>query len=275
MIIDSHHHFWKYDPVEYDWISEEMASIRKDFVPEILKETLLGTGVEEVVSVQARQSLKETGWLLELASENKFIRGIVGWLPLASGNIGELLDEYASNQWLKGVRHVVQGEPDPEFILGKAFNRGISLLKEYGLVYDILIFDHQLPNAIRFVDLHPDQPFVIDHMAKPKIRINEISEWEKNMKEMARRENVSCKISGMVTEADFRLWTPGQLQPYIDMVLEAFGPGRILFGSDWPVCLVATSYSTWLETVKNALPGLSASEESRIFGLNAKVIYNL
>jgi len=274
-MIDSHHHFWHYDPVEYNWITDDMAAIRRDFVPETLKETLAGTGVEGVVSIHARQSLEETGWLMELASENEFIKGIVGWLHLTSENISDLLDQYASNQWLKGVRHVVQGEPDPEFILGKAFNHGVSLLKSHNLVYDILIFDHQLPNAIRFVDLHPDQSFVIDHIAKPKIKINEISDWRKNIKEIARRPNVFCKISGMVTEADFRLWTPAQLQPYIDGVLEAFGPGRLLFGSDWPVCLVATSYRTWLETVKNALPGLSASEKSGIFGLNAKEIYNL
>ncbi len=275
MIIDTHQHFWKYDPVEFNWIDNEMAAIRSDFLPGDLMKATAGTGVEGVISVQARQCEEETGWLLELAASHELIKGVVGWLPLAGNDIRRLLDRYAGNSRLKGLRHVVQGEPDPEFILGKAFNAGVSLLKEYKLLYEILIFARQLPNAVRFVDRHPDQTFVLDHIAKPAIRDHEIQEWSLHLKELARRENVSCKISGMVTEADYRHWTAEQLQPYFDVVLEAFGPSRLLFGSDWPVCLVATGYSAWLELVKKALSGLSRGEQDQIFYRNALKIYRL
>jgi len=275
MIIDTHHHFWNYAPIEFNWIDDGMASIRRNFLPGDLQKTISGTGVEGVISVQARQIVEETDWLLKMASENEFIKGVVGWLPLASDKIQSLLEKYAANTWLKGVRHVVQGEPDPEFILGTQFNRGISLLKEFQLVYDILIFEHQLPNTIRFVDQHPDQVFVLDHIAKPKIRMNEIQEWGKNLKELAKRENVSCKISGMVTEADYKYRTPERLQPYFDTVIEAFGPSRLLFGSDWPVCLVATGYKDWLSLVQMVFGGLSQEEQNQIFYQNAVRIYQL
>ena len=275
MIIDTHHHFWKYNPGAFDWIDEKMATIRKNFLPKDLKKTLSDTEVEGVVSIQARQCLEETDWLLAMALENDFIKGVVGWLPLTNENIQQVLERYAVNPWLKGVRHVVQDEPDPDFILGKDFNRGISLLKAYGLVYDILIVRHQLPNTIRFVDQHPDQAFVLNHMAKPKIKNNEIKAWGQNLKELGKRENVSCKISGMVTEADFKSWTEEQLQPYFDMVLEAFGASRLMYGSDWPVCLVATSYSNWLSLVKRKLSGLSQEEQHQIFFQNAVKAYQL
>ena len=275
MIIDTHHHLWNYNPVEFDWIDDEMAAIRKSFLPADLQATLANTGVEGVVTVQARQSLEETNWLLKLASENDFIKGVVGWVPLADESIQQILEEYKSSPWLKGVRHVVQGEPDPEFILGKDFNKGISLLKNYNLVYDILIFEHQLANTIRFVDQHPEQQFVVDHIAKPKIKKNKLEPWAKNMKEMAKRENVSCKISGMVTEADYKLWTEEQLNPYFETILEAFGSSRLLFGSDWPVCLVATNYSNWLELVKKTISNFSKEEQDFILYKNAQRIYNI
>ncbi|WP_016777773.1 amidohydrolase family protein [Anaerophaga thermohalophila] len=275
MIIDSHQHFWNYNREEFDWINNDMTSIKKSFLPKDLKATLSGIGVEGVVSVQARQSLEETDWLLQLAAENEFIKGVVGWVPLSDKNIPEILSRFKNNNSLKGVRHVIQGEPDPQFILKKNFNNGISQLKKYGLIYDILIFGRQLPNTIRFVDQHPDQPFVLDHIAKPEIRLNEIKVWKKDIKELARRENVSCKLSGMVTEADFTIWTEDQLKPYFDVVLEAFGPGRLLFGSDWPVCLVATSYKSWLKLVKKWISKLSSLEQEQILGRNARLIYNL
>ena len=275
MIIDTHHHLWNYNPVEFDWIDDEMAAIRKSFLPADLQATLANTGVEGVVTVQARQSLEETNWLLKLASENDFIKGVVGWVPLADESIQQILEEYKSSPWLKGVRHVVQGEPDPEFILGKDFNKGISLLKNYNLVYDILIFEHQLANTIRFVDQHPEQQFVVDHIAKPKIKKNELEPWAKNVKELAKRENVSCKISGMVTEADYKLWTEEQLNPYFETILEAFGPSRLLFGSDWPVCLVATNYSNWLELVQKTISNFSKEEQDFILYKNAQRIYNI
>ena len=275
MIIDTHHHYWNYNPVEFDWIDDEMATIRRSFLSGDLEATLKDTDVSGVVTVQARQIVEETEWLLKLASENEFMKGIVGWLPLAADNIQELLEKYAADTWLKGVRHVVQGEPDPEFILGKDFNRGISLLKDFKLVYDILIFEHQLPNTIRFVDQHPDQQFVLDHIAKPKIKINEIKAWQQNLTELGKRENVSCKISGMVTEADFKNWTEAQLQPYFDVVLEAFGPSRLMFGSDWPVCLVATKYADWLALVKKVLSKFSSEEQEQVYWKNAMKIYQL
>ncbi|MBN2637387.1 MAG: amidohydrolase family protein [Prolixibacteraceae bacterium] len=275
MIIDTHHHLWNYNPVEFDWIDDEMAAIRKSFLPADLQATLVNTGVEGVVTVQARQSLEETDWLLKLASENDFMKGVVGWVPLADENIQQILEGYKSNPWLKGVRHVVQGEPDPEFILGRDFNKGISLLKNFNLVYDILIFEQQLPNTIRFVDQHPGQQFVVDHIAKPKIKINELEPWAKNIKELAKRENVSCKISGMVTEADYNLWTEEQLNPYFETVLEAFGPSRLLFGSDWPVCLVATNYSNWLDIVKKTISKFTKEEQDLILYKNAQRIYNI
>lgn len=275
MIFDTHHHFWNYNPAEYDWIDDEMASIRKNFLPENLKETLESTDVRGVVSVQARQSLEETDWLLKMAAENDFMKGVVGWVPLADPASGEILEKYAANKWLKGVRHVIQGEPDPEFMLREDFNRGISHLKQYGLVYDILITENQLPNTIRFVDRHPEQQFVVDHIAKPKIKTGEIDAWKRNLEELARRENVSCKISGMVTEAGFKTWTEKQLQPYFDVVLEAFGPSRLMFGSDWPVCLVATNYIDWLNLVKKATLDCSLMEREQIFYENAIKIYRL
>ncbi len=275
MIIDTHHHFWNYNPVEYDWIDDEMASIRKSFLPENLRETLASTDVQGVVTVQARQSLEETDWLLKMAAENDFMKGIVGWVPLADPTSGEILEKYAANKWLKGVRHVVQGEPDPEFILREDFNRGISHLKKFGLVYDILITENQLPNTIRFVDQHPEQQFVVDHIAKPKIRKNEIEDWKQNLKKLAQHENVACKISGMVTEANYKTWTEKQLQPYFDVVLDAFGPSRLMFGSDWPVCLVATNYIDWLNLVKKSTLGCSLMEREQIFYENALTIYRL
>ncbi|MBN1821369.1 MAG: amidohydrolase family protein, partial [Prolixibacteraceae bacterium] len=231
MIIDSHHHFWNYNPVEYDWIDDNMSVIRRDFLPDDLIQEIVGAGVEGVISVQARQNKNETNWLLKLASENEFIKGVVGWFDLKSKDIEKELEQYSQNKWLKGVRHVVQGEPDPEFILGKEFNNGISVLKKYGLIYEILIFWHQLDNAIKFVDNHPNQQFMLDHIAKPDIRNNKILQWKKLLKELAKRENVSCKVSGLVTEADYQKWNADQLHPYFETVLEAFGPGRILYGS--------------------------------------------
>ncbi|MFC0875208.1 amidohydrolase family protein [Saccharicrinis sp. FJH2] len=275
MIIDTHHHLWQYNPVEFDWIDDEMAIIRKSFLPDDLQQTIKGTGVEQVISVQARQTLEETDWLLTLAEKHDFMKGVIGWVPLASPDLDSVLEKYKGNLWLKGVRHVVQGETDPEFILGRDFNNGIVLLKEYNLLYEILIFEHQLPNSIRFVDRHPDQVFVLDHIAKPKIKTNEIKDWKNNMYELAKRDNVYCKLSGMVTEADYKTWTSEQLQPYFDVVLEAFGPERLMFGSDWPVCLVATEYEQWVNIVRGIISGFSQTEKDQILFKNAKKVYNL
>lgn len=275
MVIDTHHHLWNYNPVEFDWIDDEMATIRKSFLPEDLQKTIAGTEVEGVITVQARQTIEETEWLLQLAAENDFMKGIVGWLPLRDKNIETLLEKYSANKWLKGVRHVVQGEPDPEFILGKDFNNGIAKLRDFNLVYEILIFEHQLSNTIKFVDKHPNQLFVLDHIAKPKIKANELEPWATNIKELAKRENVYCKISGMVTEADYKTWSEEQLKPYFDIVIDAFMPKRLMIGSDWPVCLVATEYQKWINIVLQQISSCSQEEQEAIMHLNAEQVYKI
>jgi L-fuconolactonase len=265
MKIDAHHHFWRYSPSEYGWIDDAMAAIRRDFLPPELLAELRAAGLDGVVSVQARQSLAETRWLLELAGQHAFIKGVVGWLPLASADC-----TIPEDPMLKGVRHVVQAEPDG-FLLGAAFGRGLARLQERGLVYDLLIVERQLPEAIQCVDQHPGQVFVLDHIAKPRIKANALSPWRENIRDLARRPNVWCKLSGMVTEADYAGWTEAQLQPYIDSVLEAFGPRRLLFGSDWPVCLVAVEYGRWARMVD----GVSADERDWIMGRTACEVYRL
>ncbi len=275
MKIDAHHHFWKYDPAEYDWISPEMETIRRDFLPADLFEEIKAVGIEGVVSVQARQCVEETRWLLEMAEVNDFIRGVVGWLPLISNSVQADLEKFAANQKLKAVRHVLQGEPDDDYMLRDDFNRGISALKNHGLVYDVLIYERQLLQAIKLVDRHPDQIFVLDHVAKPRIKNGVLQPWKRNIYELAQRPNVYCKLSGMVTEADWELWTPEQLRPYADCVLEAFGANRTMFGSDWPVCLVAGKYSQWLNTVRDFSMHLSTDEQDWLFGKTAEMAYQL
>lgn len=274
LIVDTHHHFWRYDQVEYDWITDDMSRIRKDFLPEQLKAIIEKTGVDAVVSVQARQMIPETEWLLELTAENNFIRGVVGWLPLVDPFVESYLEKYAENPYLKALRHVLQGEND-EYMLNKEFNHGISLLKRYNLVYDILILEKQLPAAIQLVDHHPDQVFVLDHIAKPRIAENIMSPWNDNILVLAKRPNTYCKISGMVTEADFHNWTVEQLIPYLNWILEVFGPDRLMFGSDWPVCLVACEYEEWMNLVRNWAGQLSVEEQAMIMGGNAVKVYGL
>ncbi len=274
-IIDTHHHFWNYNPVEFDWIDDEMAVIRTSFLPDDLRKTLAGTKVNGVVTVQARQCIEETDWLLSMAEDNAFMKGIVGWLPLSSPEIQSTLEKYQNNSWLKGVRHVVQGEPDPEFILGKQFNEGISCLKDFNLVYDILVFEYQLANTIKFVDLHPNQQFILDHIAKPRISKNIFQPWKDLITELAKRPNVCCKVSGMVTEADYNLWTEEQLEPYFDVIFEAFGPERLMFGSDWPVCLVASNYKNWIDLVDRVMEGFSENEKELFWFKNAEQVYQL
>ncbi len=273
MRIDAHHHYWNYNQTEYDWIDDNMAVIRRSFLPEDLKKTIDTAGIDGVITVQARQSLEETEWLLELAGKNDFTKGVVGWVPLAANNIASILEKYAANDKLKAVRHVIQGEPDDNFILSKDFNRGVSLLKKFNLTYDILIFERHLPQSIDFVDRHPEQLFVLDHIAKPLIKNNILEPWSGSLRELAKRGNVYCKISGMVTEADFNNWTEAQLQPYLNTVLEAFGPNRLMFGSDWPVCLVACKYTQWVAIIETFIRQLTADEQTKIMGENARAAY--
>lgn len=273
--IDSHHHFWRFDPSEYGWISESMEVLQRDFLPADLQEKMRAAGVDGAVSVQARQTLEETEWLLSLAAQHSFLRGVVGWLPLAADDFPRYLDRFSSHPKLKGLRHIVQDEPDENYILGTDFNRGIALLKNTSLVYDVLIFERHLPQAIQFVDRHPQQVFVLDHVAKPLIRQRQIDPWRQRIHELARRENVYCKVSGMVTEADWQTWSPDDLQPYFEVVLEAFGAARLMVGSDWPVCLLASTYSRWFEIVRAWVSLLSSTEQRRILGETARAVYRL
>lgn len=273
-MIDAHQHFWNYDPAEYEWIDDSMASLRRNFLPPDLSAELVPARVGGTVAVQARQTLTETKWLLELAEENSFIRGVVGWAPIADPAFPKILEELASNPKLAGLRHVVQAEPEG-FLTGAAFNHGIAALGALNIAYDILIVERQLPEAIEFVDHHPGQTFVLDHIAKPRIAESELEPWGKNIRELANRENVYCKLSGMVTEANWHRWTAASLQPYVDVALEAFSPRRLMAGSDWPVCTVASSYRQWFETLNDLLAHLSSDERARIFAETAIEAYHL
>ncbi len=276
MKIDSHQHFWNYRPEEYPWITDELSPIRRSFFPDDLEPLLDENGLFGSVAVQARQSIEETRWLLELASERDSIKGVVGWLPLESDDLSDSLDRFCGDPKFVGARHVIQDETDDQFILRPDFNRGVRALAARNLVYDILIFEKHLPQTIAFVDAHPETPFVLDHIAKPVIRADAFdANWERNIRLLAQRENVACKLSGMVTEVRDDNWDAALLQPYFDTVLEAFGPDRLLAGSDWPVCLLRASYNQWQKTLQEMLATLSYSEQAAIFGDNARRIYKL
>ena len=275
MRIDAHQHFWKFDPVRDSWITDEMPVIRKDFLPADLQPVLNENNMDGCVAVQAGQSETETNFLLELADQNDFIKGVVGWIDLKAENVRERLLHYKQFGLLKGFRHILQGEKDRAFMLQPAFLRGIGALKEFDLTYDILIFPDQLPYLPEFVAGFPEQKFVIDHIAKPYIKDKEIDDWERDILETARHKNVYCKISGMVTEADWKNWKQEDIIPYIDAVVEAFGIGRIMFGSDWPVCLLGGSYSDVLNIVMNYFSSFTGNEQQKFFGSNAIEFYNL
>jgi L-fuconolactonase len=275
MIVDSHHHFWRYTPAEFGWIVDGMAAIRRDFLPAHLQREIAAAGVDAVVSVQARQSVEETRWLLDLATHNPFIAGVVGWVPLVSPSVAATLAQFAAHPKLVAIRHVLQDEPDPLFMLRDDFQAGIRALRDFNLTYDILIFHRHLPQTIELVDRHPAQSFVIDHMAKPAIGQRMIEPWARSMRELARRPHVCCKLSGMVTEIGRPQWTVADLRPYVEVVLDAFGPERVLFGSDWPVCLVACGYARWMEIVQELTAHLSPAERAAILGENARRVYQL
>ncbi|HXB75019.1 MAG TPA: amidohydrolase family protein [Candidatus Acidoferrales bacterium] len=276
MTIDAHHHLWKYSAAEYGWISPEMRAIKRDFLPEDLEKLMHHFGIDGTVTVQARQTLEETRWLLELAHQHEVMRGVVGWVPLEQGAaVKQHLERLAADRKLRGVRHVIHDEPDDRYILRANFNEGMRALVAFGLRYDILIFEKHLPAAIEFVDRHPNQVFILDHIAKPRIKDRILSPWDRNIREMAKRRNVYCKLSGMVTEADHQHWTPAALQPYIDVVLQAFGPARLMYGSDWPVMLLAGEYAQWYGVVTNAIAKLSKPEQERIMGGTAVEAYRL
>jgi len=275
MIIDSHQHFWNFEPVKHAWIDDSMSVIRRDFTPEDLKKVYDQNGIDGCVAVQADQTIAETDFLLKLSEEHDFIKGIVGWADLRAENIEDVLQEYSQFEGLKGFRHVVLGEADHNFLLRPDFLRGISALEKNNFTYDILIFPHQLGATLEFVKKFPNQKFVIDHIAKPYIKDGFYDGWAALMTAIAQHENVYCKLSGMITEADFNTWTPKQLMPYMELVLNAFGPERIMYGSDWPVCLVAGNYTKVKEVTTNFIAKLSASEQAGIMGANAITFYNI
>jgi L-fuconolactonase len=275
MKIDSHQHCWIYDAREYDWIDGSMSALRRDFLPSHLRPELDRSGFDGSVLVQARQTLEETRWLLELADSSPMIRGVVGWVDLCSTAARSQLAEFAKNPKLVGVRHVVQAEPDERFLLREDFLRGISLLEEFDLAYDILIYSRHLSVACEFVDRFPRQRFVLDHMAKPPIKSGEIEIWAQGIRRLASFPNVLCKLSGLVTEADWQNWTPQQVTPYLAVAFDSFGPERLMIGSDWPVCLVAASYERAVGIVQNYLDGFSPSIRKAVLGGNAQRFYRL
>jgi L-fuconolactonase len=273
MRLDAHQHFWKYSPADYGWINDKMALLRRDFLPQDLKPLLAAEGLEGSIAVQARQSLEETRWLLELAAHNEIVKGVVGWVGLRSADLPAQLHQFAQNPRLVGVRHIVQDEPDDDFMLRPEFRRGIARLREYNLAYDILIFPRQLPAAIKLVREFPNQRFVLDHIAKPLIAEGRISPWDHDIAELAKAENVWCKLSGMVTEARWHDWKPEDFRPYLDVVMNAFGPARTMIGSDWPVCTVLASYGRTLGLVRDYISKLTSSEQDAILGENCARFY--
>ena len=275
MHVDAHQHFWIYEPREYDWIDDSMARLRRDFLPDGLKPELEQAGFQGCVAVQARQTLEETRWLLELAASAPFVLGVVGWVDLQSPEVRSQLQTFAKNPKLVGVRHVVQGEPDDRFLLRPEFLRGISVLEEFDLAYDILIYARHLPVAAEFVRHFPGQRFVLDHLAKPPIKGGSLRPWARGIREVAAFPNVLCKLSGLVTEADWDSWMPEQLAPYIDVAFDCFGPDRLMIGSDWPVCTVAASYGRVMDVVKDYLSQQPDQVQAAVLGENARRFWKL
>ncbi len=273
--IDSHQHFWRYNPARHVWISEAMGSLKTDFLPEDLRPHLNACALDGCVAVQADQSEDENAFLLDLAAENDFIRGIVGWVDLGAANVDERLAHYRQFPQIKGFRHVLHDEPEREFMLRPAFRRGISRLEKYGYTYDLLIFVEHLAPSLALVQEFPDQPFVIDHIAKPGLNPAMVDEWKNGLAKLAAHENVCCKISGLVTEADWQKWQPADFRPYLDTVLDLFGIDRVLYGSDWPVCTLAGSYEAVYGLAVDYFSGFSEAEQGKFFGGNATRFYRL
>ena len=275
MRVDAHQHFWKYNPVEYEWIDDSMAAIRRDFLPEDLAPELERNELQGSVAVQTRQTLEETRWLLELAARSSKILGVVGWVDLRSPDMRAQLSAFTRNPKLVGIRHIVQSEPDDRFLLRQDFLRAITLLEEFDLAYDILIYTKHLPVAAEFVERFPKQRFVLDHLAKPAIKSREIETWAAGIRRLAAFPNLFCKLSGLVTEADWQRWKPQDITPYLDIAFEAFGTARLMIGSDWPVCLVAGSYSRTMDVVKDYLKRHPADIREAVLGENARRFWKL
>lgn len=276
MLIDSHHHLWVYNATDYCWMTgASMDILRRDYLMPEFQETMRDSNIDGAVVVQARQIVRETEWLLGLAAEHSSIRGVIGWVPLTDPHVCRELERLAQNKKLKAVRHVLHDARDDLYMLGADFGRGIRHLLEFDLVYDLLIFERHLPQTIRFVDQHPNQKFVLDHIAKPRIREQLLSPWQENIRELAKRRNVFCKVSGMITETAWDHWTVEDLRPYFDVVVSAFGPERLMFGSDWPVVTLAGGCKKWSMAFTSMIAELSAVEQERICRGTAIEAYRL
>ncbi|MDN3654661.1 amidohydrolase family protein [Ferruginibacter paludis] len=275
MRIDSHQHFWKYHPVKDAWITDDMKVIQRDFLPADLLPLLQQNNLDGCVAVQADQSEMETNFLLQLAQENDWIKGVVGWVDLRAANLEERLQHFAQYKKIKGFRHIVQAEPADDFLLSTDFCNGIAVLSKYNFTYDILVFPRQLKHVAAFVQRFPEQQFVIDHLAKPDFKKADFAEWEKAMRAAAAYPNVCCKVSGMVTEADWKNWTNDSFTYCLDVVVDAFGINRLMFGSDWPVCLVAASYQETCNIIHRYFMQFSIAEQEKLWGKNAVDFYHL
>lgn len=275
MHMDSHQHFWSYSEREYDWIDERMSAIRRDFAPEDLEPILHRNGFTGSVAVQVRQSLEETDYLLRLADAHDFIRGVVGWVDLGSPGARGDLERLRQHPRFRGVRHVVQAEPDDRFLLREDFLRGVELLRELDLTYDILVYHRHLPVVVDFVARFPDNRLVLDHIGKPAIAKGELEPWATSIRKLGKFENLYCKVSGMVTEADWTGWKRSDFRLYLEIVLESFGPRRLLFGSDWPVATLAASYEEVVAIVADFIDPLASSEKDAVLGGNAADFYRL
>ncbi|HKW57667.1 MAG TPA: amidohydrolase family protein [Candidatus Acidoferrum sp.] len=273
--VDAHQHFWRYHPTRQAWITEEMAMLKRDFLPKEFAAECDANGITASVAVQTDQSEDETSFLLDLAEQNQRIAGVVGWVDLESPGVEERLRHFSSYAKLRGLRHIAQSEPDDRFLVKPTFIRGISRLREFRLTYDMLIYPRQLPAAIELASRFPDQPFVLDHLAKPDLKIKSLDSWAAQIHDFARNKNVFCKLSGLVTEARWKLWKPEDFAPCLDVAFEAFGPDRLLFGSDWPVCLLAASYRQVMQIIENYVNAHAARHRECIFGGNAIRFYGL
>ena len=275
MRVDAHQHFWRYNHEEYGWLDDSMQALRRDFFPENLKPELERAGFDGSIAVQTRQNLEETRWLLQLADHDPTILGVIGWVDLCSPNVRSEIAEFAEKQKLLGVRHIVQSEPDQRFLLQPEFLRGVSALAEFGLTYDILIYPRHLSAAAEFVERFPEQRFVLDHLAKPPIRSRQLQPWESDLRALAKFRNVFCKVSGLATEAEWNSWRAEDIIPYLNVAFEAFGADRLIFGSDWPVCTVAASYTQVVELVQDYLSRFSSEVRDAVFGGNAERFWKL
>ena len=274
-MIDSHQHFWKYDAREYDWIDARMAALKRDFLPDELRREMSAVNFDGCIAVQARQTLEETRFLLDLADRHPFVLGVVGWVDLQSLTVGEQIRRFAGHPKLVGMRHIVQGEPDDRFLLREDFGRGLAELERAGLAYDILIYPRHLEVAKEFVRRFPRMRFVLDHAAKPDVRGGEIEKWERGIRALAEAPHVHCKLSGLVTEADWERWTEAQLRPYLDVLFDSFGAERLMIGSDWPVSILASRYARTIGVVMEYLAQKSDAERRAVLGGNAQRFWNL